>query len=52
MKNKKRIVWVKVNAKETKIWYYVNNLVRFARFLDKAYPDWRFMNVYDRKSDL
>lgn len=52
MKNKKRRVWVKVSATETKTWYYVNNLVRFTQFLNKTYPDWRFMNVYDKISDL
>lgn len=52
MRNKKKRVWVKVNASETKTWNYVNNLVGFTRFLDKTYRDWRFMNVYDKNSDL
>ena len=43
---------MKVNANETKTWNYVNNLVSFTRFLDKTYRDWRFMNVYDKNSDL
>ena len=28
----------------------VNNLIRFTKFLDESYPDWRFFNVYDKKS--
>lgn len=30
--------------------YNVNNLVRFALFLDKEFPDWRWFNVYDKET--
>ena len=28
----------------------VNNLLRFTKFMDNDYPDWRYFNVYDKKS--
>jgi len=30
--------------------WHVNNLVKFTSFLDKNYPEWRYFNVYDKKS--
>ena len=27
--------------------YRVNNLILFAKFLDKDFPEWRFFNVYE-----
>ena len=28
----------------------VSNLIRFTDFLDNKYPDWKYFNVYDKKS--
>ena len=28
----------------------VTNLIRFTKFMDTSYPDWRFFNVYDKKT--
>lgn len=30
--------------------YNVNNLISFTKFLDKKYKDWRWFNVYDKKT--
>lgn len=30
--------------------YNVQDLVSFTRFLDRSYPDWRYMNVYDKQT--
>ncbi|MDX2188834.1 MAG: hypothetical protein SFY32_03130 [Bacteroidota bacterium] len=27
--------------------YYVNDLIKYAQFLDKEYKDWTYSNVYD-----
>ena len=29
----------------------VSNLVSFTKFLDEKFPDWRFINVFDKKTD-
>lgn len=35
------------------LWYhYVDNFLTFTAFLDKAFPDWRYYNVYDKESGL
>lgn len=26
--------------------YHVDNLLSFTKFLDKNFPDWRFMNIF------
>ncbi|MDJ1470254.1 hypothetical protein [Xanthocytophaga flava] len=31
--------------------YNVNNLIAFADFLDKDFPDWRFFNVFEYTKD-
>ena len=31
--------------------YNVNNLKKFASFLDKSFPNWRWFNVYEYKKD-
>jgi hypothetical protein len=31
-------------------WSYVRNLLKFTAFLDRKYPYWCFMNVFDRKT--
>ncbi len=31
--------------------YNVNNLVQFASFLDRQFPDWRYFNVYTYTKD-
>lgn len=50
--NIKRAVIVKTGQGKTDFvkYQYVNNLVSFARFLDKQFPEWCYMNVYDRES--
>ena len=50
-KNKKRIVIVKVSADKFVKYQYVNNLPLFAKFLFRQYPEWRFMNVFDRETE-
>lgn len=50
MKKIKRCVIVKVGNEEFLKYEYVNNLVLFTRFLDTKYPDWRYMNVFDRET--
>jgi hypothetical protein len=30
--------------------YNVNDLIRFASFLDKEFPDWRWFNIYDKET--
>lgn len=30
--------------------YRVNNLIAFTKFIDKQYKDWRWFNVYDKKT--
>jgi len=30
--------------------YHVRNLIKFTQFLDKDYPDWRWFNVFDKKT--
>jgi ABC-type uncharacterized transport system permease subunit len=32
--------------------YHVNNLVSFSSFLDKNFPDWRWFNVFDKKTGI
>lgn len=32
--------------------YNVNDLVKFADFLDKKFPDWRWFNVYSKQTKL
>lgn len=29
--------------------YHVNNLLKFAAFLDREWPEWRWFNVYSKK---
>jgi len=48
MANKKRIVIVKVGNDKFVKYSYVNGLVSFTAFLDREFPDWRWMNVFDR----
>lgn len=31
--------------------YCVNNLVKFAEFLDREHPTWRWVNVYEYRKD-
>ena len=45
----KVIVIAKV-GNEKFVKYRVNNLIKFASFLDKQFKEWRFFNVYDRKT--
>lgn len=30
--------------------YNVNNLVKFTKFLDRYFKDWRWFNVYDKST--
>jgi|WetSurMetagenome_2_1015567.scaffolds.fasta_scaffold00174_13 hypothetical protein len=33
-----------------KSWEFVHKLNGFADFLNREHPDWKYMNVYDRRS--
>jgi hypothetical protein len=35
---------------EPKKWGHVHKLNTIVRYLDKTYPDWKYMNVYDRRN--
>lgn len=50
MKSVKRVVIVKVGNEQFLKYEHVDNLIRFTAFLDQKYPDWRYMNVFDRKT--
>jgi hypothetical protein len=50
MKDVKRIVIVKVGNEKFIKYEHVDNLIRFTAFLDTKFPDWRYMNVFDRKT--
>jgi hypothetical protein len=50
MKKIKRTVIVKTDTKDFVKYEYVNDLVRFTAFLNRTFPNWRFMNVFDRAS--
>lgn len=30
--------------------YNVDNLLSFTKFLDRSYPDWKWFNVFDKRS--
>lgn len=47
---KKMVCIVKVGG-EKFVKYHVNNLLKFTEYLDREYPDWRFINVFDSKSE-
>ena len=32
--------------------WHVNNLKKFIDFLNREYPNWRYFNVYDKKSKV
>jgi len=40
---------VKISTKEFHK-YHVRNLLKFTAWLDTKYPDWKWFNVYDKKS--
>ena len=50
MKKLKRTVIVKTDTKDFAKWEYVNDLVRFTNFINTKYPNWRFMNVFDKET--
>jgi len=31
--------------------HHVNNLLSYVNYLDQNFPDWRWFNVYDKKSE-
>ncbi len=35
---------------DPKKWNYVHKLNSFSRFLDLTYPNWLYINVYDRRT--
>lgn len=43
------IVYIEGEDKPKK-WEYVEKLNGFAMFLNQKFPDWAYMNVYDRQS--
>lgn len=48
MKTIRRCVIVKIGDTDFVKYRYVDNLVKFTDFLDRKYPNWRYMNVFDR----
>lgn len=48
-KSKYKVI-VKV-APDRFVKYRSSNLLSFVAFLDKSYPSWRYMNVYDRSGE-
>jgi len=50
MAKKYRVIGKVGNEKFVK--YNVNNLIKFTSFLDKSFPDWRWFNVYDNKTEV
>jgi len=30
--------------------HHVNNLIKYVNYLDKKWPEWKWMNVYDKNS--
>lgn len=44
-----RVVTVKVD-RYTFVKYHTKDLVKFAAFLNRKFPGWRWMNVYDKET--
>lgn len=42
--------WVKCKDNQYRTWH-TSNLLLFVRFLDKEHSEWRFFNVYDKKTN-
>ena len=42
-------VWVKTDNEDYKTWH-TSDLIKLQMFLDNKYPQWRFFNVYDKKT--
>lgn len=51
VKKQKRSVIVKVSNDKFVKYDFVDNLVNFTRFLDRKFPGWRYMNVFDRSTN-
>ena len=49
MRSKKYTIITKVGNNDFKKWN-CNDLLSFTRFLDKSHPNWRWFNVYDKKT--
>ena len=50
MKVKRAVIVKTGKGKEDFARYeYVNDLVRFTQFLDRQFPEWCYMNVYERE---
>jgi hypothetical protein len=43
-------VTVFLSSGEAKKWSKVHKLDGFAEFLDKKHPEWKYFNVYDRRT--
>lgn len=43
-------VVVFLSTGEVKKWSYVGRLKGFVKFLDEKHSDWKYMNVYNRKT--
>jgi len=43
------VIIVKVGEKKY-LKYHISNLVSFTEFLNRCYSDWKYFNVYDRKT--
>ena len=49
-KNDYSIVAFLADKTKPKSWTYVHNLQAFASFLDEKFPDWEYINVYERRT--
>lgn len=51
---KKRAVIVKTGKGKEDFakWEYVNDLIKFTAFIDRTFPSWCYMNVFDRETKL
>ena len=43
--------WAKVGKDKT-VTYHGQDLITWTAFLDKAYPNWTYFNVYDKKTGV
>ncbi len=46
----KYTVIIKVGAEHFVKYHAVNNLIRLTSYLDSRFPDWKYFNVYDKKT--
>ena len=37
-------------TKEVKKWAYIHRIDKFEMFLSKSFPEWEYMNIYNRRT--